>query len=126
MGAKFPYHSTFEGHAAQGNLERPDYWHHGHNATVIMPRTNFIRSNLLDFSSAKVWKDLDRVLSSITTLQRTLIHLNSLCLYDIPAQVHTAIRSSMPLMEQRGILIFKSNDDVFPERDLWTDREIST
>jgi hypothetical protein len=90
---------------------------------VMMLRTNLIHSNWLDFYDAAVWKDLDLVLSSITTLQRTLIHLDALCL-DIPPQVRTGIRSSMPLIEQRGILIFKSNGDVLPERDMWTDRTV--
>jgi hypothetical protein len=91
---------------------------------VILPRENFIDSDWLDLSSDKIWKDLDLILASISSLQRTLIHLypaSGTWQPDIQ-EVPTGIRSSMPLIEQRGILIFKCKGDDFPERDMLTDR----
>jgi hypothetical protein len=87
---------------------------------VTMPRTR--SADWLDFYNAKIWKDLDPVLSLITSLRRTLIHVDPGCRENIPAHVRTGIGSSMPLMEQPGILIFKCEGDVSPERGMWTDR----
>jgi hypothetical protein len=82
-----------------------------------------------DLYNSKIWKDLDLILSPVSTFQRMVIHLDFPYLLpeSIPAQFLAGMRESMPLLEERGILTFKLNHDnesrlnAYPERDVWTD-----
>jgi hypothetical protein len=62
-----------------------------------------------------IWKDLDLFLLSAFTLQHVVIHFHPL--NAIPARVWVGLRESMPFLEERGILIFQSDLDIFPEQD---------
>jgi hypothetical protein len=91
---------------------------------VKFSQSNLIDSDWLDLYSDKIWKELDLILASISTLQRTAIHLFPASGEYTPAQVSAGFRSSMPLIEERGILIFKSYDGTFPAEyqwSIWTD-----
>jgi hypothetical protein len=60
-----------------------------------------------DLHNSQTWKDLDLILSPVSTLQRILIQLDFPYLQEsIPAQFLAGMRESMPLLEERGILTF--------------------
>jgi hypothetical protein len=87
---------------------------------VVCARSDLIDSDWQDLYDSKVWKDLDLVLSSISTLKRVLIHFFFTGYQTIPEQVWVALRKSMPYLEEQGILMFKSRLDTFPEQDMLT------
>ena len=87
---------------------------------VVYGRSNLVDSDWQDLYNSNVWKDLDFILSSILMLKRVLIHFYFIGYQTIPAQVWVALRKSMPHLEGRGILMFKSGVDTFPKQDMFT------
>jgi hypothetical protein len=76
-----------------------------------------------DILNSKVWKDLDLILSSVSTLQQVLIHFYFSSCNTVPGPFWAGMRDSMPLLQERGILLFKTKGDAHPERDMWTEIE---
>jgi hypothetical protein len=89
--------------------------------SITCPLENLRNTEWQDLNNSEIWKDLDLILSLVSTLQQMLIHLTfPYFLHDrIPMQFLADMQESMPLLSQRGILTFQLNGD--PERDMRTD-----
>jgi hypothetical protein len=84
-------------------------------------RSNLTDADWRDFVNPYVWKDMDLVLSSISTLQEVSIHLYFGRYRTIPTWIWERILQSMPLLEERQILTLKANEDAYTERHLMTE-----
>jgi hypothetical protein len=87
---------------------------------LISSRPNLTDSDWHNIYDSKVWKDLDLVLHSFSTLQRMVIQLKFTRYETIPVEFWAGMRGSMLFAEERGILNFKSNLDPIPEREIST------
>jgi hypothetical protein len=67
-----------------------------------------------DLYNSSVWNEMDHVFSSMSMLEQVVIHLHCQQYGTIPSLAHVmdGVRASMPRLDERKILTFKSNDDT--------------